>query len=85
MTLTTHDRRMAPSFSIPSILAIVCAIGSFFVGAGLGMLLAVLAIVFGGIGVLMSLAPRVRGGIMSIISILAGVVGIIAAVVRLII
>ena len=83
MTLQTYDRRVAPSFSIPSILAIICAIGSFFVGSWLGILLAVLAIIFGGVGVLMSLSPRVRGGFMSVFSVLAGVIGIIAAVLRL--
>ena len=85
MTLHTYDRRVSPTFSIPSIIAIICAIGSFFVGSGLGILLAVLAIVFGAIGILMSLSPRVRGGFMSVFSVLAGVVGIIAAVLRLIV
>lgn len=83
MTLQHFDRRTSPAFSIPSILAIVCAIGSFVAGAGLGMLLAILAIVFGAIGVLLSLSPRVRGGLMSVFSVLAGVVGIIAAVFKL--
>ena len=83
MTMQQYDRRVSPSFSIPSILAIVCAIGSFMTGAGLGMLLAILAIVFGAIGVLLSLSPRVRGGMMSIFSVLAGVIGIVAAVFKL--
>jgi len=83
MTLQPYDRRATPAYSIPSILAIVCAIGSFMAGAGLGMLLAILAIVFGAIGVLLSLSPRVRGGMMSIFSVLAGVIGIIAAVLKL--
>ena len=71
-----------PEFSIPSIIAIIAAIGSFFVGAGLGMLLAVIAIAAGAIGVLLALSPRVRGGIVSVMSILFGVVGIIAAVIK---
>ena len=83
MTLNTSDRRAAPHYSIPSILAIVCAIASFFTGAGLGMLLAILAIVFGAIGVLLALSPSVRGGVMSIFSVLAGVIVIIAAVIKL--
>jgi hypothetical protein len=72
------------SFSIPSILAIVAAIGSFMTGAGWGMLLAIAAIILGGIGVLLSLSPRVRGGVISAFSIVAGAIGIIAAVIKLI-
>lgn len=71
------------SFSIPSILAIVCAIASFFVGAGAGFLLAVLAIILGGIGFLLALMPGTRGGVASVVSILAGVIGVIAAIVKL--
>ena len=84
MAVLTYDRpTRSPAFSAPAIVAVACAVGSFFVGAGLGMLLAVLAIVAGLIGVVMALSPNVRGGIISVVSILAGVVGILAAVVRL--
>ena len=82
-SVVSYNRPTRPAFSAPAIVAIACAIGSFFVGAGLGMLLAILAIVAGLIGVVMALAPGVRGGIVSTISILAGVVGILAAVVKL--
>ena len=74
----------APAFSIPSILAILAAIGSFMTGAFLGMILAIAAIVLGLIGVVLALSPRVRGGMMSILSILAGVAGIVAAVFKLV-
>jgi hypothetical protein len=74
----------APAFSIPSIIAIICAIASFMVGAGLGFILAILAIVAGLIGVLLSLSPRVRGGMISIFSVVAGVIGIVAAVFKLV-
>lgn len=70
------------SFSIPSIISVLAAIGSFMNGAILGMVLAVTAIIFGVIGVLLSIAPAKRGGILSIASIGAGVVGIIAAVIK---
>lgn len=84
MAYTYHmEHRMAPAFSIPSILAVVCALASFFFGAGLGFVLAVLAIVLGLIGVVMSLAPGVRGGVASSISVIVGVVGIIAAILKL--
>ena len=72
-----------PAFSIPSIIAIAAAIGSFFVGAGLGMLLAIIAIAAGAIGLVLALSPRVRGGMMSVVSIVFGLVGIIAAVIKI--
>ena len=83
--VVTYDRpaAAAPHFSIPSVIAIIAAIGSFFTGAGLGMFLAVIAIAAGAIGVLLALSPRVRGGLVSIVSILFGVVGIIAAVIKI--
>lgn len=79
-----HTTNAAPTFSIPAILAVVCAIGSFFSGAALGMILAIAAIVFGALGVVLALSPSVRGGITSMISLMAGVIGIIAAVLKLI-
>ncbi|HYO11289.1 MAG TPA: hypothetical protein VER17_20155 [Tepidisphaeraceae bacterium] len=72
-----------PSFSIPSILAIVAAVISFRVGALTGLLLAIAAIVLGIIGLLLSLSPRVRGGIVSIVGVVAGLIGIIAAAFKL--
>ena len=74
----------APAFSIPSIIAIICAIASFMAGAGIGFVLAIVAIVAGLIGVLLSLSPRVRGGMISIFSVVAGVIGIVAAVFKLV-
>jgi hypothetical protein len=82
-TLAEYNRPTRPAYSAPAIVAVVCAIGSFFAGAGLGLLLAVLAIVAGLIGIVMALSPSVRGGIVSTVSVLAGVVGILAAVVKL--
>ena len=77
-------RRSSPAFSVVSILAIIAAIGSFMVGPGLGLLLAILAIVLGLVGVVLSLLPSTRGGIISIISILAGAIGIVGAIIRII-
>lgn len=73
------------SFSIPSIIALLAAIGSFMNGAILGMILAVVAIVFGILGVVLSLAPAKRGGVISTFGIGAGVLGIIAAVIKAVI
>ena len=70
------------SFSIPSLIAVIAAIGSFMVGAIGGLVLAGIAIVFGIIGVVISLSPVKRGGIASTFGILAGGVGIIAAIVK---
>lgn len=71
------------TFSLPSILAIVCALGSFFTGAGLGLLLCILAIVFGVLGAILALLPGTRGGLMSIVSIVLAVIGVIVALVRI--
>ena len=76
------SQRSQPSFSIPSILAVIAAIASFFQGATFGLLLAIAAIILGAIGLLLSLAARKRGGIVSIFSVVAGLVGIIAAVIK---
>ena len=73
-----------PHFSIPSIIAIAAAIGSFYVGAAGGFILAVVAIVFGVIGFLLSMAPSVRGGFVSLFSLGLAVIGIIAAVIKFI-
>lgn len=80
MAQTTSSGRA--SFSIPSIIALLAAIGSFMNGAILGMILAVVAIIFGILGVVMSLAPAKRGGVISTLGIGAGVIGILAAVIK---
>ena len=71
------------SFSIFSIVALVCAVLSFVSSGGWGLLLAVLAIVSGGIGVLLALLPGTRGGVVSLVSAIAGVVGIGVAIAKL--
>jgi hypothetical protein len=72
-----------PAFSVPSILAVICAVLSFKAGAALGMLMAILAILLGLVGMALALSPRTRGGVVSIISIVAGLIGIIAAIFKL--
>ena len=69
-------------FSLPSIIAVVAAIGSFFVGAFGGFVLALMAIVFGIAGVLLSLAPSVRGGFISILSLIVAAIGIVVAAIK---
>ena len=79
-----YHQPIRPSFSLPSILAIVCAFGSFFAAAGWGLLLAGLAIVLGAVGVVLSLSPRVRGGVTSVLSIGVAAIAIITAFVKIV-
>ena len=76
-------RRERPSFSVPSVLSIISAILSFQFGFTLGLIFAILAIVFGIAGMLLALMPQRRGGIVSVISIVLGLIGIIAAAIKL--
>jgi membrane protein implicated in regulation of membrane protease activity len=69
-------------FSIPSVIAIVCAIASFMTGAVLGLVFALAALLFGAIGFVLSLSPKIRGGVVSVLAIFAGMLGILAAVVK---
>ncbi len=73
-----------PAYSIPSLLAVAAAVGSFATGAVLGTILAIAAIVLGVVGALLALSPSVRGGMMSVVAIGAGLLGIIAAVFKLV-
>jgi hypothetical protein len=70
-----------PVRSTSSILAILCAIGSFaFVDNAAGkMLLAALAVLFGLVGVLRSTSPRFKGGLLSVVAIVIAVLGLLAA------
>jgi len=80
--MNTAVAQNKPHFSIPSIIAIGAAIASFFVGAGTGFVLAIIAIVFGVFGFFLSLAPSVRGGVLSVFSLILAVIGIIVAIVK---
>jgi hypothetical protein len=71
-------------FSVPSLIAIVAAIASYFSSAGVGFLLAIIAIGFGVLGVILSMAPSVRGGFISILSLIAGAIGILVAIIKVI-
>jgi hypothetical protein len=71
-----------PKFSLPSLLAILCAIGSFMAGALGGFLLAIFAMVCGVGGLLLAFSPRRRGGMVSAFAVVAGAVGILAAVIK---
>jgi len=68
-----------------SIIAIVCALASFyFSGQGRelpGILLAVVAIIAGLVGGFKALSPRVSGGILSIIAVGLGVIAVVFAII----
>jgi hypothetical protein len=70
----------APVKSTASIIAILCAVGSFFVDhAALRLLLVVIAVIAGLVGMLKAIHPQVSGGILSIIAILIAAAGLVAA------
>lgn len=75
------DNKQA-SFSFASIIAIISAILSFNVNAFFGLILAVVAFIFGLIGILFALKPNVRGGALSMIAVFLSFIGVIAAVIR---
>jgi hypothetical protein len=69
--------------SIPSILAIVAALLSFWVQSGIaGIVLAITAIVLGVIGFLLSLAPGIEGGVLSLAAMLLGIIGAVCGLLR---
>jgi hypothetical protein len=70
------------SFSIPSIIALIAALMSFFVGALGGVVLALIGFAFGMIGFLLSLSPSRRGGIVSILSMGIAMIAMVAAGVK---
>jgi hypothetical protein len=78
-----HNRAGDAAFSIPSILAIIAAVGSFMVSPGYQLLLSIAAAVLGLIGVVVSLLPGVRGGIISLFSLVVGSIGALIAIIRL--
>ena len=70
------------TYSIASIIAIVGAIATFFVGAGAQFLIAIIAIIFGAIGMILALSPKKRGGIASTIAVIIALIAIVVAVLR---
>jgi hypothetical protein len=79
-----RDTGTKASFSIPSILAVICGILAFTTSAGTATFAAVGAMIFGVIGALMALLPGKRGGIASIAFIFIGALGFVIGLLRLI-
>ncbi len=78
------SRRPArPSFSIPSIVAVVCVLLVYFTEY-FDVLLSIIAIGSGVVGAIMALSPSIRGGVTSIIAIVLGVLSIIASIFQII-
>ena len=83
------DRSAGPptgeaKFSIPSLLAILCAVLAFF-DTGFGFVLAIAAIVLGLIGVVVAISPARRGGVLSMMAVAGGVIAALVAVLSLLI
>lgn len=72
------------SYSVPSIIAIISAIAAWFVGAGLSIVLSIVALIFGAIGVVMSIHPAKRGGVLSAAAIGLGALAIVVSIIALI-
>jgi hypothetical protein len=74
--------------STVSVVAILCAIGSFVMSARdnefLGFVLALVAIVAGLLGGVRALSPRVSGGMLSIAAVALGVIAILFALIAMI-
>ena len=70
--------------STASVVAIICALGSFYLSGHhhslFGFLAALVAIGAGLLGGLRALSPRVSGGILSIIAVVLGVIAILFSV-----
>jgi hypothetical protein len=79
----------APARSTASIIAILCAVGSFILSARgrelWGLLAAIVAIAAGMLGGVEALSPRVRGGLLSIAAVVLGAIAVIAALIALIV
>jgi hypothetical protein len=65
-----------------AVLALVCALGAFFVNPGLGMFLALVAMLLGVVGLLRAVSPRVSGGAMSLAAIVLGAIGLVVQIVH---
>jgi hypothetical protein len=76
--------RMSPQVrSGASVMAIVCALLSFYFSSrhtqSLAFITAILAIAAGLLGGIRALSPRVSGGILSILAVVLGVIAILVA------
>jgi hypothetical protein len=70
------------STSVASIIAILAAIFSFYAGAFFGLVLALIAFLFGIFGIVSALMPNVSGGLLSILAIILSFFGVIAAIIK---
>ncbi len=77
----------SPVKSTASIIAIIAALGSFYLSSRGREFLALLAagagILFGLLGFLKAASPRVSGGILSIAAVLLGVIAVLIAIIAL--
>ncbi len=78
------DTSLEPRKSLPSIIAICAAIGSFFVAAGWAVLLCVVAVLLGVVGFVLAASPKIAGGILSLAAMAIGALGFIIALIRVV-
>jgi hypothetical protein len=73
----------APVRSAASVVAIVCALASFYFSSrdtqSLAFITAIVAVGAGLLGGVKALSPRVSGGILSILAVILGVIAILVA------
>jgi hypothetical protein len=77
-----------PVKSAASIIAIIAALGSFYLsfnGMGFrGLLVAAIGVIFGLIGFLRAASPRVSGGILSLAAVALSAIGSIVALIAIV-
>jgi len=89
MSLLNQHHTTEPALNVQvrstaSVVAIICALASFYLSGHhhqlFGFITAIVAIGAGLIGGLRALSPRVSGGILSIIAVVLGVIAILYAI-----
>jgi hypothetical protein len=77
-----------PAKSAASIIAIIAAIGSFYLsfkGMGFrGLLVAGIGVIFGLVGFLRAASPRVSGGILSLTAVALSAIGAVVALIAIV-
>lgn len=87
---TPTGRGISPQIrSAASVVAILAALGSFFLSSQGREILALVAAIFaigaGLVGGLKALSPRVSGGMLSIVAVVLGAIAIVVALIALIV
>jgi hypothetical protein len=93
MSILNQHRNYPPAVGTPvrstaSVVAILCALGSFYLSGHhhqlFGFIAAIVAIAAGLLGGIRALSPRVAGGMLSIAAVALGVIAILYAILAVI-